>query len=284
MTKKKNKPTSGKRTAGASNRQRPRHSDNRTGRLQPQDSDNRPIKPLQGDSYFLFGRNSVEAALANPVRECLRLIGTDKSLKDTPLPEKRRKVSVESHETAHRIAASVPEGSPHQNILLEVRPLRGHVLEDLAPSQGEKNIILMLDQVTDPHNVGACLRSAAALGAKALITQDKNSPDENGVIARSAAGGLEVLPWLRVANLSQALDTLRNMGYWHVGLDGKTEQSIQGLNLGHNIVVVMGSEGKGLRPLVRKNCDVIAKIPMTGAVESLNVSNAAAIALYELFR
>jgi len=100
--------------------------------------------------------------------------------------------------------------------------------------------------------------------------------------ARSAAGALEILPWLQVANLAQTLETLRDFGYWSVGLDGNTEQSIRTLKLGDNIVIVMGSEGKGLRPLVRKNCDVIAKIPMQGAVESLNVSNAASIALYEL--
>lgn len=288
MTKKKNKQTGQKRNNSVPMKGRPKPNQNER---QASRRDNRPEQPnfaIKGiqlskrDSYFLFGRNSVTTALANPKRDCIRAIGTEKALSGIEAQLKHSKVPVETLDNADRIAASVPEGAPHQGILLEVRPLPGQDILDLEPEAGEKNIILMLDQVTDPHNVGACLRSAAALGAKALITQDKNSPTESGVIARTAAGGLETLPWIRVANLSQALDTLRDMGYWHVGLDGNTEQSIRSLKLGDNIVIVMGSEGKGLRPLVRKNCDVIAKIPMSGAVESLNVSNAAAIALYEL--
>ncbi|MBL4836695.1 MAG: 23S rRNA (guanosine(2251)-2'-O)-methyltransferase RlmB [Kordiimonadaceae bacterium] len=302
MTKKKNKPNKGQRTQP----NRPAGNERRTEERAPRrnresananapSSSHAPrssapqgmeqahaLTPTSRNSYFLFGRNSVQAALANKSRECVRLIGTEKSLADCPLPERRSKLPIETHKHTGHIAASVPEGSPHQGILLEVRPLPGLDLQDLEPNPQGKNIILMLDQVTDPHNVGACMRSAAAFGARALITQDRNSPDEGGVLARSAAGALEILPWLKVANLAQALDTLRHMGYWHVGLDGNTEQSIRTLKLGDNIVIVMGSEGKGLRPLVRKNCDVIAKIPMQGAVESLNVSNAAAISLYQL--
>jgi 23S rRNA (guanosine2251-2'-O)-methyltransferase len=181
------------------------------------------------------------------------------------------------------LSIMVPDGAPHQGVVMEVRPLRGQHLEDLAPENDSKNIILMLDQVTDPHNVGACMRTAAAFGARALITQDRNSPLESGTLARSAAGGLEILPWIRVANLSDTLGKLRDMGYWHVGLDGGSGAvPIGQLSLGENLVIVMGSEGSGLRPLVKKNCDAIAKIPMPGGLESLNVSNAAAIALYEL--
>ncbi len=288
MNKKKSKPQTGKRNPAPTGSARGKHMNERSTdhgkdhRTERSAERTRGIQLTKRDSYFLFGRNSVIAALENPNRECLRLIGTAKALTDIEAHKKLAKVTIETHENTDQIAASVPDGSPHQGILLEVRPLPGHDIQDLAPCSDEKNIILMLDQVTDPHNVGACIRSAAALGAKALITQDKNSPSESGVIARTAAGGLETLPWIQVANLSQTLDTLRDMGYWHVGLDGNTEQSIRTLNLGDNVVIVMGSEGKGLRPLVRKNCDVIAKIPMTSAVESLNVSNAAAIALYEL--
>jgi len=240
------------------------------------------LKPSYAGAYFLFGRNSVETALNNPHRECLKLIGTAKSLSDKSITGIRPGIKTLQVDTLDDIAAAVPEGAPHQGILLEVRFLAGLHLEDLAPNAGKKNIIVMLDQVTDPHNVGACMRSAAAFGARALITQDRNSPTESGTLARAASGGLEVLPWLRVPNLSNALEKLRDMGYWHVGLDGNTQMSIKDVSLGDNIVIVMGSEGSGLRPLVKKNCDVIAKIPMTGAVESLNVSNAAAIALYEL--
>ena len=295
MSKKKNKPSAkrreqqpyggGKPTQSSSSK--PRQQEQRhesRARSSPQSSidtrygaHSKPLAPSTRDSYFLFGRNSVEAALANPKRECIRLIGTEKSLADASYGVKR-----EVHDDISQIAATVPAGVPHQGILLEVRPLPGLTVHDLEPKPDQKNIILMLDQVTDPHNVGACMRSAAAFGARAIITQDRNSPDEGGVLARSAAGALEILPWLQVANLAQTLETLRDLGYWHVGLDGNTKQSVRTLELGDNIVIVMGSEGKGLRPLVRKNCDVIAKIPMQGAVESLNVSNAAAIALYEL--
>jgi len=299
MTRKKNKHSTNKRGSSApvTSKAGPARSAERSAKYRQnniQDSlrthaaspTAQPLVLSSKNSFFLFGRNSVEAALKNPKRECLHLYGTEKSLAelspDTAPHLRHKRVTVETHDSTQKIASSVPEGSPHQGILLEVRPLPGLDIQDLVPAAKDKNIILMLDQVTDPHNVGACLRSAAAFGAKALITQDKNSPSENGVIARAAAGALELMPWIKVANLSQTLDTLKDFGYWHIGLDGNTNQSISGLTLGNNIVIVMGSEGKGLRPLVRKNCDIIAKIPMSGSVESLNVSNAAAIALYEL--
>jgi len=250
------------------------------------DSRHRPaaatLAPKHKNGFFLFGRHAVEEALRNPKRECIRLLGTPKALQASGLPSIRPGLAVDYIEDDHLLRSAVPADSPHQGVLLEVRPLPGLDLLDLAPVAGEKNIILMLDQVTDPHNVGACLRSAAALGARALITQDRNSPGESGVLARAAAGGLEALPWVRAANLSQALEALKDMGYWHVGLDGHTDTEIGSISMGDNVVIVMGSEGKGLRPLVRKHCDAIAKIPMTGKVESLNVSNAAAIALYEM--
>jgi len=242
----------------------------------------RTLKPSYAGAYFLFGRNSVEAALKNRKRECLKLIGTEKALSDEKITGIRPGIKIMQVDSLDDIASAVPEGAPHQGILLEVRFLPGMHIADLKPREGRKNIILMLDQVTDPQNVGACLRSAAAFGARALITQDRNSPRESGSLARAAAGGLEVLPWLQVPNLSQALGQLRDMGYWHVGLDGSTKMSIRDVSMGENIVIVMGSEGSGLRPLVKKTCDVIAAIPTTGAVESLNVSNAAAITLYEL--
>ena len=240
------------------------------------------LRPSYAGAYFLFGRNSVEAALKNRQRECLRLIGTRKALDDEKIIQIRPAIKTFEVEDIEDIASAVPEGAPHQGLLLEVRFLPGVHIADLKPIPDQKNIILMLDQVTDPQNVGACLRSAAAFGACALITQDRNSPKESGTLARASAGGLEALPWLQVPNLSQALGQLRDMGYWHVGLDGDTKMTIKDVSLGDNIVIVMGSEGSGLRPLVKKTCDVIAAIPTTGAVESLNVSNAAAIALYEL--
>lgn len=239
-----------------------------------------PLKSSNG--FFLFGRNSVEAALQNANRECIALYLTEKASREPQLTKYGGRAETHIVEDTGLLTASVPDGAPHQGVVMEVRPLAGHHLNDFEPLEGQKNIILMLDQVTDPHNVGACMRTAAAFGARALITQDRNSPMESGTLARSAAGGLEILPWVRVANLSDALSKLRDLGYWHVGLDGSTALSIRDVSLGDNIVIVMGSEGSGLRPLVKKNCDSIAKIPMIGDIESLNVSNAAAIAMYEL--
>lgn len=231
---------------------------------------------------LLYGRNSVNAAINNPQRKFVRLVVTPKSQEGARNLIAGSDIQVQQLPSADAMANMLPPGAPHQDLFLEVKPLDGGVVEDLTPRSKGKNIILMLDQVTDPQNVGACLRSAAAFGARAVITQDRNSPAETGALARASAGGLETVPWIRAANLAQALDALKDMGYWHIGLDGNTETSIKNAELGDNVVLVMGSEGKGLRPLVRKHCDVIAKIPMTGAVESLNVSNAAAIALYEL--
>jgi 23S rRNA (guanosine2251-2'-O)-methyltransferase len=239
------------------------------------------ITPLSGSNLFLHGRHSVEAALKNPRRQCLRLVGTRKAI--TQLNATRQpKHGFEVIDDMQTLSDIVDDGSPHQGIILEVAPLPEPSIEDFAPIDGGKNILLMLDQVTDPHNVGACLRSAAALGARGLITQDKNSPPETGVLARASSGGLEVLPWYRAVNLAQTLEQLRDIGYWSVGLDGSTKTNLKDVSMGDNIVIVMGSEGKGLRPLVKKHCDMIAKIPMTDKIESLNVSNAAAIALYEI--
>ncbi len=246
-----------------------------------QDRQTNQFRPKHSDSVFLYGRNSVMAALANPKRECIRLFASDRAV-ETMDKSAVERVPVLSLAGPEMFTGLIPRDAPHQGLIMEVRPLPGYALEDMHPIEGQKNIILMLDQVTDPQNVGACLRSAAAFGARALITQDRNSPSESGALARASAGGLEITPWVRVANLSQTLEGLREMGYWHVGLDGNTEQTLKQVSLGDNIVIVMGSEGSGLRPLVQKTCDMIAKIPMTGAVESLNVSNAAAIALYEL--
>ncbi len=272
--------SSGKPAGNFANR-RPGANDGRRTGPGPSDKSSNQFRPRHADSVFLYGRNSVEAALANPARECARLFASDRAA-DALAPTLRERVPLLSMPGPEMFSGLIPADAPHQGLVLEVRPLPGSTIEDMQPLEGRKNIILMLDQVTDPQNVGACLRSAAAFGVRALITQDRNSPMESGALARASAGGLEITPWLRVANLAQTLEGLREMGYWHVGLDGNTKQTLKQVSLGDNIVVVMGSEGKGLRPLVQKTCDMIAKIPMTGPIESLNVSNAAAIALYEL--
>jgi 23S rRNA (guanosine2251-2'-O)-methyltransferase len=279
QNKKKSKGSKAARPARQQASGRPLHD--RAGRESAKPLYDTALSPLQRDSFFLHGRHAVASALQNKNRDCLRLIGTAKALAETGLSAIRPALKTVTVE-AHTLDETLRNDSPHQGILLEVRPLPAFDLLDIPALKGDKATVLILDQVTDPHNVGACLRSAAALGATALITMDKNSPRESGILARSASGALDSLPWLRVRNLSHTLDALAEMGFWCVGLDGETDQGIGGLSMGDKVVIVMGSEGKGLRPLVRKHCDVIAKIPMSGLVESLNVSNAAAIALYAL--
>ena len=176
----------------------------------------------------------------------------------------------------------LPPGAVHQGMVFKVQPLQGVALEDLAePAQG---IIVMLDQLTDPQNVGAVFRSALAFGARGIVVQDRHSPALAGALAKAAVGATERLPCARVTNLSRALEKLADLGWRAVGMDGEAELTLEEALDARPTVIVMGSEGDGVRRLVAEHCEVMAKIPMPGGFESLNVSNAAAIALYEASR
>jgi 23S rRNA (guanosine2251-2'-O)-methyltransferase len=233
---------------------------------------------------WLWGRHAVEAALANPARTGpLRLIATESAAREiAPLLKARGEdVRVETGEIAD-IARNLPPSAVHQGLALRSPPLEDVTLEDLAESGS--GVIIMLDQVTDPQNVGAVFRSAAAFGAKGIILQDRNSPRLDGALAKAAAGAVDRLPCARVVNLSRALEKLTDLGWRAVGLDGAGEETLEATLDGRPTVLVFGSEGEGLRRLVAEHCDAIANIPMPGGFESLNVSNAAAIALYEATR
>ena len=174
----------------------------------------------------------------------------------------------------------VPNDAPHQGVVIEVEPLEEVWIDDLLVSAPERAIILVLDQVTDPHNVGAILRSAAAFGALGLVTQDRHSPAESGVVAKAASGALERVPWARVVNLARALGQIAEAGFWRIGLTGDAEMDLKDALGPPRVALVLGAEGGGLRHNTREHCDALARLPISEAVESLNVSNAAAVALY----
>ena len=174
----------------------------------------------------------------------------------------------------------VPHDAPHQGVVVEVEPLAESWLADLLAEAGERSTLLVLDQVTDPHNVGAILRSAAAFGALGIVTQDRHSPAESGALAKAASGALERVPWVRVVNLARALEEMAEAGFWRIGLAGDAGTELKDALGPPRVALVLGAEGPGLRSNTREHCDALARLPISDAVESLNVSNAAAISLY----
>lgn len=174
----------------------------------------------------------------------------------------------------------VPGDAPHQGVVIEVEPLDDVWLDDVLANAPDTAVLLVLDQVTDPHNVGAILRSAAAFGAIAIVTQDRHSPPESGALAKAASGTLETVPWIRTVNLARALGDIAEAGFWRIGLTGDTEMALKNALGPKRVALVLGAEGPGLRPNTREHCDALARLPISSAVESLNVSNAAAVALY----
>ena len=235
--------------------------------------------------YFIFGAHAALAALANPLRTSRRLLAAGKAGEaafDAAVAlAKKRGVTLDPKNPG-QIAQLLPPEAVHQGLALEVEPLEEVYIEDAARiEEGRKNLVIVLDQLTDPHNVGAIFRSGAAFGVNAIVTQDRRAPPESGALAKAASGALELVPWVRVVNLSRALDELYEMGYWRLGLDGAAEKTLAQADLGENIALVLGAEGKGARPLTLAHCDLTVKIPIAGSVDSLKVSNAAAIALYE---
>ncbi len=226
----------------------------------------------------LYGRHAVTAALANPDRVIRKIWGTREALNSLELPPVLPIVYADVAD----LGRMVPADAPHQGIVAEVEPLPDVWLGDILEEGAEdRRPILVLDQITDPHNVGAIFRSAAAFDALAIVTQDRHAPAESGVLARAASGALEIMPWVRVVNLSRALDEIAEAGYWRIGLDGEGQQTLdQALDKTNKVALVLGAEGEGLRHNSIAHCDIIARLPISPRMESLNVSNAAAIALY----
>lgn len=234
-----------------------------------------------GNDAYLYGFHAVLAALANPHRLAERLILTRNAEADLA----RQGVDIGGLRPEVRevddIAALLPPGAVHQGIALRTSPLPD--LDVTEACEGTDRVIV-LDQVTDPHNFGAILRSAAVFGAGALVTTDRNSPPLGGVLAKAASGGLERVRIAKVTNLVRAIEELKNLGFEVIGLDGDGEMSLPEMKLSPRVALVLGAEGAGLRRLTREHCDLLARLPAAGEMKSLNVSNAAAVALYELFR
>lgn len=224
----------------------------------------------------LWGRHAVEAALKNPSRIHRKLWATRDAIAslDGDLPEN---FPIEYAEGAD-LARLVDRDTPHQGLVLECEPLSDVYLADILKDPTKP--VVILDQVTDPHNVGAIMRSAAAFGAAAIVTQDRHSPPESGVVAKSASGTLEIVPWVRVVNLARALDDIAEAGFWRIGLAGEAEETLSTAMPRGPVAIVLGAEGPGMRHNIAEHCDGLARLPMVREVESLNVSNAAAIALY----
>ena len=238
-------------------------------------------KPPEDGTEWLWGWHAVAAALANPLREKpMRVMATEDRARQ--LTEQFGKIETLGIFDNPTIAQQLPQHAVHQGLALKSAALEGLTLEEMAePAHG---VILMLDQVTDPQNVGAIFRSAAAFGARGVILQDRHAPALSGALAKAAAGAVDQVPHARVVNLSRALERLADLGWRAVGLDGTAEETLDQAIDSRPTVIVLGSEGDGIRRLVAEHCDTLAKIPMPGGFESLNVSAAAAIAMYEASR
>jgi len=227
------------------------------------------------ESALLYGWHTVKAALENPARRIRRLLATENAARRLaddgivlPLEAELVRPSV--------IDARLGPDAVHQGLLAEADPLPSLTAAELAP----EGIVLVLDQITDPHNVGAILRSAAAFAAKAIMTTARHTPEATGVLAKSASGALELVPLVTVQNLARGLEELRERGFQLIGLDSTGDSDLASLALRAPLALVLGAEGKGLRQLTKATCHSVARIDLPGEIKSLNVSNAAALALY----
>lgn len=223
-----------------------------------------------------WGKHAVAAALDNPDRKVLKAWATRDAANFMQFPPELAVVMAEAPD----LGRMVPHDAPHQGVVIEVEPLEDIWLADLLADAPERAILLVLDQVTDPHNVGAILRSAAAFGVIGIVTQDRHSPPESGALAKAASGALERVPWARVVNLARALEEIAEAGFWRIGLAGQATTDIKDALGPKRVALVLGAEGPGMRSNTRDHCDALARLPITDEMESLNVSNAAAVALY----
>jgi len=242
-----------------------------------------PKSPGRLQSYWLYGNHAVRAALLNPRREIRRLIATMPAAEKLQKEFQARNIIAENM-SPHEISRLLPSDAVHQGVAIEVKPLQEISLEEYLAKNKEHKPLLLLDQVTDPHNVGAIIRSAAAFSAGAVIVTKDHAPQESAILAKASSGGIEIVPIITVTNLAQSMELLKKHGFWCVGLEGEAKQTIAQAKLDNKTALVLGAEGKGLRRLTGERCDLTVKLPISPDMESLNVSNAAAIALYDISR
>ena len=239
-------------------------------RPERRDRDANPNAPV-----ILYGWHTVAAALANPQRQIRKLLLTenaarrlaDENIESPVTPEIVRPALIDQR---------LGPDAVHQGLLAEADPLPSPDI-DALPQQG---IVLVLDQITDPHNVGAIMRSAAAFAVKGIVTTARHSPEATGVLAKAASGALELVPLVTVPNLARALTEMNDLGFMTVGLDSQGGENLGSVSLRQPLALVLGAEGKGLRQLTRETCSLVARLDMPGEIKSLNVSNAAVLALY----
>jgi 23S rRNA (guanosine2251-2'-O)-methyltransferase len=237
----------------------------------------RARKASDRETVWLFGHHAVRDALLNPAREKRRLVVTRNAL--DKLADAASAGPEPEIVDARRFPDIIERGSVHQGAVLEVRPLHWGSLEDVCGATGPTTVVL-LDRVSDPHNVGAILRSAEVFGARAVVAPRRHSAPETGALAKAASGALERQPYLRVVNLGAAMEALRGMGYAIIGFDGAADDVLHGRLPDGPLALALGAEGAGLRERTRALCDRLVRIPSASAFGSLNVSNAAAVGLY----
>ncbi len=237
---------------------------------------------MKSSPHIIYGKHASLAAISNPMRKIKRVLLT-KNTRDEIGEKAFSKVKNIQLVEGKKLDDMLPREAVHQGIAVECDALLAPSLTEYLSENNEKNVVV-LDQVSDPHNVGAILRSAAAFDVGAVIVTDRNAPAESGVMAKSASVALEIVPLIAVGNLSQAIEILKKAGYWIYGLDGEAKQIISQVKFGKKTALVLGAEGRGLRRLTSERCDALVRLPIAEKMESLNVSNAAAIALYELYR
>ena len=235
------------------------------------------------NQVLIYGKHAVNAALNNPRRKIGKIYCLKENLGELQGKIADNKIAVVDKKELEKM---LPREAVHQGVAAVAEMLPNISLEDLCDKASELNSchLLILDQVTDPQNIGAIIRSCAAFGSLALIVQDKNSPQESGAMLKAAAGTFELVPVCRVTNLSRAVEKLKKEGFWVIGMDGYAKSDVSALQKDSKLAVIMGSEGAGMRRLVEESCDITVCLPINPKVESLNVSTAAAIVLYELNR